>query len=279
MGRVLRRLLPLMVLAACGSPEAAGPDVAPPAEPGAAADAGHPDAAAADGGAANSGKDGEPADAAPDTGDAGAAPPLDGAHRDAAPRDAGRPDAVPPDATPPDAGPPREHHCFNGVDDDGDGRVDCADRDCRGTGACFEHPEDCFNGADDNGDDRVDCDDVLCLGEPACAVPPVVPPHDTATIQALFDAHCAPCHAGPENENQALLTLDPDFTASTVGVDSSQIRMLRIAPGDRQQSYLYHKLRYSHHSVRGGGTGMPPEQPLPAADVERIGRWIDALPR
>jgi hypothetical protein len=58
--------------------------------------------------------------------------------------------------------------CSNGLDDDGDGDVDCVDSDCAGNVACA-NPEDCTNGTDDNGDGDVDCDDVLCAGiHPSC---------------------------------------------------------------------------------------------------------------
>jgi len=56
--------------------------------------------------------------------------------------------------------------CDNGVDDDGNGLVDCMDPTCQGTPAC--PPEICDNGADDNGDGLVDCMDPTCDGNPIC---------------------------------------------------------------------------------------------------------------
>ena len=56
--------------------------------------------------------------------------------------------------------------CFNGLDDDFDGDVDCADSDCAGAPGC---DEDCTNGVDDNGDGVADCDDPACRGiDPSC---------------------------------------------------------------------------------------------------------------
>ena len=49
--------------------------------------------------------------------------------------------------------------CDNGLDDDGDGDVDCDDLDCP---AC---PEICDNGVDDDRDNVIDCEDLDC---PAC---------------------------------------------------------------------------------------------------------------
>jgi hypothetical protein len=57
--------------------------------------------------------------------------------------------------------------CTDGIDNDGDGQVDCADSDCVGTSACLA--EDCFNGADDDGDGLADCDDPECSILPSCS--------------------------------------------------------------------------------------------------------------
>jgi hypothetical protein len=55
--------------------------------------------------------------------------------------------------------------CDNGIDDDGDKLVDCADPYCVGNTAC---PEICDNGVDDDGDKLVDCADPSCDGNVAC---------------------------------------------------------------------------------------------------------------
>ena len=59
--------------------------------------------------------------------------------------------------------------CNNGVDDDGDGFIDCSDSDCALDPACSTTPpEDCTNGVDDDGDGATDCADPDCVGDPAC---------------------------------------------------------------------------------------------------------------
>ncbi len=59
--------------------------------------------------------------------------------------------------------------CNNGVDDDGDGAIDCADPDCVADPACVGSPiENCSNGVDDDGDGAIDCADPDCAGDPAC---------------------------------------------------------------------------------------------------------------
>ncbi|MEC9352011.1 MAG: discoidin domain-containing protein, partial [Planctomycetota bacterium] len=55
--------------------------------------------------------------------------------------------------------PPCPEICDNGTDDDRDGRVDCADDDCAEAASCIEI---CDNGVDDNGDGDVDGDDIQC---------------------------------------------------------------------------------------------------------------------
>ena len=96
-------------------------------------------------------------------------------------------------------------------------------------------------------------------------------------IQSLFDARCAPCHVG---NTSAGLSLANDFTTSTVGVASTQVpTMKRIEPGNKEASYLFHKLRGTHQSVGGTGMRMPRSGPpfLSDADVARVGAYIDEL--
>jgi len=70
-----------------------------------------------------------------------------------------------------------EGDCANGLDDDGDGAVDCDDPDCAGGYPCvsvppygmpFPYESDCANGLDDDGDGNADCADQDCLEAPGC---------------------------------------------------------------------------------------------------------------
>ncbi|MET0390577.1 MAG: hypothetical protein ABW321_31685 [Polyangiales bacterium] len=111
----------------CHSQVEVAPHSPPPLENGdaAAADAAAADAASADAAAADAGTA-----TAPD-----AAPPGDaGSERDAAPP----PDAE-ADATPPAAGDSED--CFDDVDNDLDGDLDCADADCRAPAQCVPAPD------------------------------------------------------------------------------------------------------------------------------------------
>jgi len=60
--------------------------------------------------------------------------------------------------------------CDNGLDDDGDGNIDCADTDCAASLHCWL--EVCDNGIDDNEDGAIDCDDPGCADNPFCVVAP-----------------------------------------------------------------------------------------------------------
>lgn len=61
--------------------------------------------------------------------------------------------------------------CMNGLDDDGDGRVDCADTECPGTTTCGQgcyciggqpHESGCTDGLDNDKDATIDCRDFDC---------------------------------------------------------------------------------------------------------------------
>ena len=59
--------------------------------------------------------------------------------------------------------------CDNGVDDDGDGFVDCEDQDCFRSQACAEPSQEiCDNGIDDDWDGTVDCGDSDCANFAGC---------------------------------------------------------------------------------------------------------------
>lgn len=116
--------------------------------------------------------------------------------------------------------------------------------------------------------------------------PPPPPPVDAggtvtaftkAEVQTLVNGRCAPCHI---TNASAGLSLANDFTTNTVNVNSSQVATLkRIQPGNKETSYLYHKIKGTHLTVGGSGLRMPRNGPpyLTDNEVARIGAYIDGL--
>ncbi|MBU0999694.1 hypothetical protein KKG24_05365, partial [Patescibacteria group bacterium] len=80
--------------------------------------------------------------------------------------------------------------CSNGIDDDGDTKVDCADSDCAAFQICkppqLPTPENtnpsCSNGIDDDLDGAIDCADTECQALPLCITKPPQPPPVPPTI-------------------------------------------------------------------------------------------------
>jgi len=62
-----------------------------------------------------------------------------------------------------------ECNCDDGIDDDGDGDIDCEDSDC-GQEECCNIECDCFDGIDNDGDGDVDCSDIDCGQNPCCSL-------------------------------------------------------------------------------------------------------------
>jgi hypothetical protein len=179
------------------------------------------------------------------------------------------------DATPPapDAAAPPVELCDRPGDEDRDGRFDCADPDCFAAAVCVPAVEVCGNGLDDEGDGRADCCDPDCT---AVCPPLEVEAFTEAEVQMLFDTECDVCHM--DGRRDGTLALDAPFLATTLGAMSEQLReMAIITAGDRQQSYLFHKVNDTHMQIGGAGLRMPVETGLCVSDIERLGLYIDAL--
>ncbi len=59
--------------------------------------------------------------------------------------------------------------CANGLDDDGDGLIDCFDPNCYTNPVCANNTETlCADGVDNDSDGYTDCLDSDCLNDPAC---------------------------------------------------------------------------------------------------------------
>lgn len=106
---------------------------------------------------------------------------------------------------------------------------------------------------------------------------PAPPPDPTATLarvsREVFVPSCATagCHAG---SNPALsLSLEPGSAwAGLVGVPSAESRLLRVAPGDPNASFLVTKIRADGELA---GAPMPPDPPrLSASQVRLVIDWV-----
>ncbi len=102
----------------------------------------------------------------------------------------------------------RESNCVDGVDNDSDGLADCEDADCGVLNECRE--SDCGNGLDDDGDGASDCVDVDCLvdrpdlcGELSCGDGDLAHVGQTYP-NFLLDCEDPSCFANPEFEEACL---------------------------------------------------------------------------
>jgi hypothetical protein len=71
--------------------------------------------------------------------------------------------------------------CFDGVDNDGDGAVDCFDFDCFGDPFCMVVRSErglCGDDIDNDQDGRADCADSDCVNDPLCLMTPTCPDRD-----------------------------------------------------------------------------------------------------
>jgi len=96
-----------------------------------------------------------------------------------------------------------ETDCGDGLDNDADGDIDCADTDCSGVGFCGAENTDtaCSDGEDNDGDGLVDCADTECTGVGYCG---------------LEDTDAA-CDDGEDNDGDGLVDCDDsDCDAASV---------------------------------------------------------------
>jgi hypothetical protein len=102
----------------------------------------------------------------------------------------------------------REVDCDDTLDNDGDGLADCEDADCGALNSCRE--SDCSNGVDDDGDGSSDCVDTDCLvdrpdlcGELSCSDGDLA--HVGQTFpNFLLDCADPSCFANPDTEEECL---------------------------------------------------------------------------
>ena len=101
-----------------------------------------------------------------------------------------------------------------------------------------------------------------------------------ADIQPIWDASCTTgCHIAGGTAASWFVITPGDSHAAIVGKNALELQTMQlVAPGDRDNSYLWHKINNTHIEVNGSGTPMPPPpaEALSADDLAKIGSWIDA---
>jgi len=114
--------------------------------------------------------------------------------------------------------------CDNGIDDNGDGLVDCDDPYCFRFPACIQ--EICDNGIDDNGNGLVDCEDPACADALNCQ-PEICNDGidnngngfiDCRDIQCIDSIYCQPeiCNDGIDNNGDGLVDCDDPQCADSI---------------------------------------------------------------
>lgn len=77
---------------------------------------------------------------------------------------------------------PKVEICNNSIDDDVNGQTDCADAACSGANYCAVTTEICGNSIDDDANGKTDCDDVACFAFAACKAEPIIYLPPTSTV-------------------------------------------------------------------------------------------------
>jgi hypothetical protein len=91
------------------------------------------------------------------------------------------------------------------------------------------------------------------------------------SIQAnIFDPSCTVCHAGASAPQGLKLDAANSFI-NLVGVPSNEVSLLRVSPGDPDQSYLIRKLE---GSASVGGQMPLGGPPIPQATIDFVRQWI-----
>ena len=101
-----------------------------------------------------------------------------------------------------------------------------------------------------------------------------IPSRLAAIETEVFTPSCtfSSCH-GATSPEQGMSLTSPAWGA-IVGVRSTEVSdLLRVAPGDPEGSYLWHKISNPSPPV---GVRMPPDQPLSPSAIEAIRAWIAA---
>lgn len=94
-------------------------------------------------------------------------------------------------------------------------------------------------------------------------------------IQPIFNSNCVVCHQGMMAPQGLSLEAGMSYQ-ELVNAGSTQSSLALIAPGNVEQSYLWHKVNGTQASVGGSGARMPYQSAaLPASQLSLIRQWIE----
>ncbi len=121
---------------------------------------------------------------------------------------------------------------------------------------------------------------IACAGEGIGMMPQNGgPPTLSGDVQPIFSGVCAVtgCHVVTTPE-EALNLSEGLAHSNIVNVPANQLTgMMRVRPGQPDQSYLVHKIQGTQASVGGAGNRMPlVGTPLTQAQIDTIRDWIAA---
>ncbi|APF20845.1 hypothetical protein Calab_1045 [Caldithrix abyssi DSM 13497] len=102
-----------------------------------------------------------------------------------------------------------------------------------------------------------------------CEVQPTIKPTLSSIQTEVFNGYCVSCHSGAAASGN--LDLSPASAYSNlVNVPSSASSLMRVLPGNSDQSYLIKRLIGAD-----GELIMPPAGRLPQNFIEAVQQWID----
>ena len=93
-------------------------------------------------------------------------------------------------------------------------------------------------------------------------------------IQPIFNSNCVICHQGASAPEELILETGISYQ-HLVNVDSIQSSVVRVAPGNSEKSYLWHKLNGTQKNIGGTGLQMPyGAPPLQINQINMVQQWI-----
>lgn len=146
----------------------------------------------------------------------------------------------------------------------------------------------CPEGGDDTGDSETDSPTTGNNTSGATDDPTTGPDTSGTTgmaaelshdldIQPIWDANCVmACHE-PAGSAASSVLLTPGEAYDGL-VDKNSIAfpsLVHVVPGNRDDSYLWHKINNTQLEFGGGGSKMPLGGMLSSDDITKIGEWIN----